>query len=95
MHPEDRQFIEDATTGEEAWGRNYQVERPQDEPVEMYPDEMAETPMDNPVEMPTDKAPMEEDETEDEVPPCQGHSSPSVPSAKVAIVEIVNYPHKG
>ena len=26
---------------------------------------------------------------------CQGHSSPSVPSAKVAIVGIVNYPHKG
>ena len=26
---------------------------------------------------------------------CQGHSSPSVPSAKVAIVAIANYPHKG
>ena len=37
----------------------------------MYPDEMAETPMDNPVEMPTDEAPMEEDETEDEVPPLE------------------------
>ena len=70
-HPEDRQFIEDATTGEEAWGRNYQVERPQDEQVEMYPDEMAEAPMDDPVEMPTDEAPMEEDETEDEVPPLE------------------------
>ena len=26
---------------------------------------------------------------------CQGHSTPSVPSAKVAIVGIVNYPRKG
>ena len=27
--------------------------------------------------------------------PCQGHSTPSVPSAKVAIVGIANYPCKG
>ena len=26
---------------------------------------------------------------------CQGHSTPSVPSAKVAIVRIANYPRKG
>ena len=26
---------------------------------------------------------------------CQGHSTPSVPSAKVTIIGIVNYPHKG
>ena len=26
---------------------------------------------------------------------CQGHSTPSVPSAKVAIVGIANYPGKG
>ena len=26
---------------------------------------------------------------------CQGHSTPSVPSAKVVIVGIANYPRKG
>ena len=26
---------------------------------------------------------------------CQGHSTPSVPSAKVAIIGIANYPRKG
>ena len=70
-HPEDRQFIEDATRGEEAWGGNYRSETPWDGPAERYQDEMAEAPVEEPVEIPMDEAPMEEDENEDEVPPLE------------------------
>ena len=70
-HPEDRQFIEDATRGEEAWGGNYRSETPWDGPAERYQDKMAEAPVEEPVEIPMDEAPMEEDENEDEVPPLE------------------------
>ena len=54
-----------------------------------------------PVEQVTELVPVPEDvqlpspNSSKEEATCQGHSTPSVPSAKVAIVGITNYPHKG
>lgn len=70
-HPEDRQFVEDATRGEETWEENSRLETPQDEPVEIPMDEPAESYLDDSVGTPMDEAPMEEDENEGEVPPLE------------------------
>ncbi|KAF9781500.1 hypothetical protein BJ322DRAFT_1111423 [Thelephora terrestris] len=63
-HPEDRQFVEDATRGEETWEESSRLATPQDDSAELPMDDSTGGYLDDPV-----GTPMEEDE--DVVPPLE------------------------